>query len=103
MTGAWASDGPESEVWLINISEPQNLHLELGTYTDFRGFLWKWKESVSVNYPYLHISLPSESRGSTPSHSPLHCSVVFSSEHHLYLKLSWLLIFLLVSSLATRV
>lgn len=61
---------------LFNSSELQDLYLELGTYTDFRGFLRKWEESVSVNYRDLHISLSSEPRGSAPSHSPLY-SVVF--------------------------
>ena len=71
---------------LFNLSELQNLYLELGTYTRTHKRVLMKVESVSVNYPDFHVSLSSESRGSAPSHSLLYCSVVFfSSEPHLTL------------------
>ena len=76
---------------LFNLSELQNLYLELGTYTRTHKRVLMKVESVSVNYPDFHVSLSSESRGSAPSHSLL-CYFTLLYESYHYMILSHLLI-----------
>lgn len=95
---------------LFNLSELQNLYLELGTYTRTHKRVLMKVESVSVNYPDFHVSLSSESRGSAPSHSIIFVLWFFffraPSRPYIILIIDYIILiidfFKLVSSPATR-